>query len=222
MEGKGKKEKNYCNGKIYCIRNNEDDDIYIGSTTQPLSKRFYKHKQSLQMASRSRYKIYQKMTDIGEDKFYIELLEEYPCENVEQLRKREGELIRQYKPTLNKQIAGRTRNEWIEENKDNIKSQVHGYYLNNKERIKEMTDQYKEKHKDWYKQYYKGYYENNVEQLKEKSRKRYEDKKQEISQKSMDTTNCDLCGCCVRKDGLKRHQKTNKCKQSTVNENINI
>ena len=81
---------------VYCIRNNEGDDIYIGTTTQPLSKRFYKHKQSLQMSSRSRYKIYQKMTDIGEDNFYIELIEEYPCENVEQLRKREGELIRRY------------------------------------------------------------------------------------------------------------------------------
>ena len=35
-----KNGKDFSKGKIYCIRNNIDDEIYIGSTTQPLSKRF--------------------------------------------------------------------------------------------------------------------------------------------------------------------------------------
>ena len=34
----------YENGKIYKIVNDVDDDIYIGSTTQPLCKRFGDHK----------------------------------------------------------------------------------------------------------------------------------------------------------------------------------
>ena len=38
--------KDYKNGKIYCIRNNIDDNIYVGSTTQPLSKRMALHRQS--------------------------------------------------------------------------------------------------------------------------------------------------------------------------------
>ena len=37
----------YKNGKIYSIRNSIDDDVYIGSTTQPLSKRFFWHKQGM-------------------------------------------------------------------------------------------------------------------------------------------------------------------------------
>ena len=30
--------RNYQNGKIYCIRNYINDEIYVGSTTQALSK----------------------------------------------------------------------------------------------------------------------------------------------------------------------------------------
>ena len=48
------------------------------------------------------------MREIGKQRFYIELYEEYPCENIEQLRKREGEIIRELKPTLNKRIEDRT------------------------------------------------------------------------------------------------------------------
>ena len=36
--------RDYKNGKIYCIRNTLDDNIYVGSTTQPLSKRMVKHR----------------------------------------------------------------------------------------------------------------------------------------------------------------------------------
>ena len=42
--------------------------------------------------------------------WYIELYENYPCENKEQLNKREGEIIREI-GTVNKQIAGRTYKE---------------------------------------------------------------------------------------------------------------
>ena len=34
----------YKNGKIYQILNNINDEVYVGSTIQPLSKRFYCHK----------------------------------------------------------------------------------------------------------------------------------------------------------------------------------
>ena len=35
----------YSNGKIYTIRNrNDDTKIYVGSTSQPLYKRFHQHK----------------------------------------------------------------------------------------------------------------------------------------------------------------------------------
>ena len=47
------------------------------------------------------------MKDLGTDNFYIELLEKYPCNDVEELRAKEGERIRKT-ATLNSQVAGRT------------------------------------------------------------------------------------------------------------------
>ena len=33
----GESSRKYENGKVYCTRNNIDDDIYVGHTTQALS-----------------------------------------------------------------------------------------------------------------------------------------------------------------------------------------
>ena len=35
------------NAKIYCIRNYNDSDVYVGSTCQPLSKRMADHRMSI-------------------------------------------------------------------------------------------------------------------------------------------------------------------------------
>ena len=133
--------RDYSNGKIYCIRNSEDDEFYIGSTTQPLSKRFQSHKTSLKGYKKDR-KLYSKMNVLDTDKFYIELIEEYPCDNIEQLNRREGEIIRQMKPTLNKQVAGRTINEWREDHKEDIRDDKRQYHLENQEKFNEKSRQW--------------------------------------------------------------------------------
>lgn len=56
------------------------------------------------------------MRELGVDHFYIELIEDYPCETIDQLRKKEGLYIREI-GTLNLRVEGRTK-EHIEENKD--------------------------------------------------------------------------------------------------------
>ena len=101
--------KDFKNGRIYCIRNTIDDDIYVGSTCQPISKRMAKHRDSMKEVNRNT-KIFTRMRDIGVDNFYIELIEECPCDNLEQLRRREGHFIREM-ATLNQHIAGRTSQE---------------------------------------------------------------------------------------------------------------
>jgi group I intron endonuclease len=101
----------YSKGKIYRILNNVDDDCYIGSTTQPLSKRMAVHRKDMNAASNRDRLLYIKMRLHGAENFYIELVEEYPCENVEQLRKREGHYIREM-GTLNKLVSGRSTDEW--------------------------------------------------------------------------------------------------------------
>ena len=118
------------------------------------------------------------MDKIGFDNFYIELIEEHPCENVEQLRRREGEIIREMKPSLNKEIAGRTGKEWYEDNKEARTEQI---------------KQYKSDNSEWYKQYWKEYFEKNKDKIKPYQKKWYEENKDTIQQNRSVKVECP-CG----------------------------
>ena len=63
-------------------------------------------------------KLYKTMKALGRENFYIELLEECACDNCMQLTSREGELIAEYKSTLNHMINIRTNRKYYEENKE--------------------------------------------------------------------------------------------------------
>jgi hypothetical protein len=116
----------YNNGKIYTIRCHDDKDlIYVGSTTQPLYKRFYEHKRD--SIVHNKRAIYSKMNEIGSDRFYIELHKLYSCNSKEELNKREGEIIRLI-GTLNMDIAGRTKSEYYTDNKEKMNIKDRKYY----------------------------------------------------------------------------------------------
>lgn len=120
-------------GKIYIIRSKYDENlIYIGSTFADLNYRFNRHR--FQATTRLHRYITENNDDW--DNWDIELYEELECNNKEQLLKREGEIIRLFlneNPlgTLNKGIAGRTKKEYIQDNKDKIKDIRKRYYHNN-------------------------------------------------------------------------------------------
>jgi hypothetical protein len=118
----------YKNGKIYKIWSPQGDDIYIGSTIQPLYARLYAHKEKMNTCNSKI--LFEKYDDVR-----IELLECCPCDNKEQLNKKEGEYIRKL-DCVNRRIAGRTIKEWHEDNKEH-KKQTKEYRKNNKEKIKE-------------------------------------------------------------------------------------
>jgi len=110
----------YHGGKIYTLRSPSTDKIYIGSTTQPLWKRKGQHK-------------VKKANELSQlDDFYIELLENFKCENRNELNKREGELIRANDKCVNKYIAGRTHKEWSKEWYENNKEEIQKRYYANK------------------------------------------------------------------------------------------
>ena len=76
----------YKNGKIYTIRYRNDDSlIYVGSTTQPLYKRFSVHKAHSKISEKENVQLYQKFNTTDTNDWYIELYEDYPCERREQL-----------------------------------------------------------------------------------------------------------------------------------------
>ena len=81
---------NYKNGEIHSVRCYSDDTlIYIGSTTQTLAKRWGDHK--LQYSTGNHVPYHKIITDIND--WYLQLEEEFPCNNKEQLEGKEFEIM---------------------------------------------------------------------------------------------------------------------------------
>ena len=104
---------NYEEAKIYALRSNLTDKIYIGSTTQPLYKRFHSHRRMKDVKTLSASIMFQ-FNDV-----YIELIEKYSCKDKDELTKREGEIIRENKDDcVNLRIAGRSFETYKQEERE--------------------------------------------------------------------------------------------------------
>ena len=129
----------YNDGKIYTIRCLTDKTlIYVGSTTQELSKRFGDHKSICKSEKWKNYKLYKEVNGDWRN-WYIELNQLYPCSCKEELKAKEGEIIRKI-GTLNVRIEGRTKQEWNEDNKEHRLEKQRNYNKINKEIISEKRE----------------------------------------------------------------------------------
>ena len=104
----------YSKGKIYHIKNTINDDVYVGSTCASLAIRMTKHR--FNGTHDKGHALFDLIAEHGVDKFYIELIEDYPCSSKHELLAREGHFIKE-RGTINKRIAGRTSKQWYEEHK---------------------------------------------------------------------------------------------------------
>jgi hypothetical protein len=119
-------------GKIYVIKSQETENVYIGSTCSPLLKRMSCHKSAfktnaIKMGSA---KHILKYADA-----YIELVENFPCETRRALLDREGEITKNNPNCINTVIQGRTITEYRAEHKDKLKLQRKNYDIKNKESV---------------------------------------------------------------------------------------
>jgi hypothetical protein len=106
----------YENGKIYTIRSISNKElVYVGSTCQKLCMRWMDHKSRCKQEKYQHMALYKHMIELGMNDFYIELYEECPCQNKEQLTRREGAIIREI-GVLNHVIPGRSPKEYFEDN----------------------------------------------------------------------------------------------------------
>ena len=132
----------YNNGKIYTIRCRTDNSlIYVGSTIQPLHKRFHSHKSNYTKNKCDNRLLYSKMNELGFDSFFIELYENYSCNSKEELNKREGEVIREI-GNLNMLISGRSKREYLDENKERFIDYRKQYHQDHKMEKKEYEQKY--------------------------------------------------------------------------------
>ena len=197
-------DERYKNGKIYVVKcKNDDTLIYVGSTINKLNDRLTGHR------SQKGCYLY-KYVNGDWDSWYIELYEEYPCNNKKELEKREGEVIRLF-GTINKGIAGRTYKEWVEDNKEKIAKRKKIYSENNKEKIAERKKIYNEKNKEIIAEKEKKYREDNKEKIAERKKIYHEENKVILAEKRKENVKCDNCGSIVVRHGLLNHKRTKKC-----------
>lgn len=139
----------YQNGKIYRIYSkSHPDQQYFGSTIQRLTKRFTKHKSEHRLykidGSRKWYSSFQ-ILDYGDA--VIELIEDFPCNNRDELNIREDYYIQNFN-CINKCRAHITEDEkkeyqteYYEQNIEKIKGYLKEYNKQNAEKIKKHKNE---------------------------------------------------------------------------------
>jgi hypothetical protein len=173
--------KAYQTGKIYKIVNiNDPEEFYIGSTKNLLRSRWQGHKQACE--KNPHRKLYLLMNELGLDCFKIILLEDYPCDNRDQLRMREHHWITLLKPKLNQ-----------------IKA-----YLSQEDKVL-YKKEHKAVHKEQYAQWSKTSYEEHKEERIVYHKNYYEQHKDEILAVMKLPVECETCGKLISKGNMLRH-----------------
>ena len=88
-------------GKVYKVTCHHCNLIYIGSTKQPLSKRFSLHKSNARQHKTCHRCLYEHMNEVGFENFNIILIETFENVNREQLRAHEDRFICKYDTVKN-------------------------------------------------------------------------------------------------------------------------
>lgn len=183
----------YQQGKIYCLRSHQTDDIYIGSTTQPLSVRMAGHRRKCKHWKEGKGHYVSSYELLEYDDCYIELIEKCPCDCRMELERREGQLIREM-DCINKRVAGRTKKEYTEENREMVLQRKKEEYQRNKERYRQRKKEYYQENKEHITQQKKEYNETNKEKIRERRNKK---------------VTCE-CGCTYTRSNKVNHERSKK------------
>ena len=180
----------YSQGKIYMLTSEQTPEIYIGSTKETLEERLTKHKSDYKRWLEGKYHYVSSYEILQYEDCEIKLIQNYPCNTEQELRKKEGE-YQIMMDCVNKHIAGRTCKEYHKE-----------YY--SRPEVKEHRKEY-EKKRPCRKEYRKEY--NQRPGIKEHQKKYREKNKEEIKKKASQKIKC-ICGSEIRKDNMRRHEQS--------------
>jgi hypothetical protein len=199
----------YKNGKIYKIVDRNNENIYIGSTIQSLNIRLSQHKCVYKRKENGIYSFITSFNIIKNDDFYIELIEEYPCNNRYELELRERFHI-DNNNCVNFIIPTRTIEEWNEENREELLEYHKQYNLEHIDEIKEQMKQHYLEHRDEKLEYQKQYNLQHRDEYLKYQKQRYLKNRENILEKAKVKVRCDICKCEVNKSFMNSHVKTKK------------
>jgi hypothetical protein len=167
---------NYSNGKIYKVWSLNGNKIYIGSTTKEyLSQRMDTHRQNYKKWKNNKHHyitIFDIFDEYELDNCKIELLESKECKDKHELLKLEGEYIRKLE-CVNKCIAGRTKKEYYNDNRNIILEDKKRYHIINKEIRCNKQKEYRIENKELIKLKKKEWYELNKEEINKRRKEKY-------------------------------------------------
>lgn len=188
----------YSKGKIYRLVCNVTGLEYIGHTTQPLSVRKGKHVVDFKRWKEGKQHYISSVKVMEHGDFDIFLIEDCPCDNVEQLRARERHWIESTEGRVNRYIPSRTKAEhsiqYRAENKERIAERKRAYFQENKECIYEKRRQLCLDNKERVAEYMRDYRQRN---------------KERISQRRKAPVQCE-CGSVIQYCMIARHEQTKK------------
>jgi len=174
----------YSQSKIYKIVSPSKNITYYGSTTYDLQKRLINHIRKYKYYKDGKTN-YVSVNDVLEcDDAVIELVENFSCNNRKELTDREAYYIKNNE-CINKNIPGRTYQEWKLENIDNIKEYQKGYQKEYRKQKKEENRKANEKyileiekeihneHKQYMRNYMKKYYQKHKDKISSYYREKY-------------------------------------------------
>jgi len=160
-------------GRVYKIIDNTNNNVYIGSTKKPLRLRLQQHKANYKSYLKGGTNYIKSFDIIKNDDYKIEELEFIEYENKKELYLREKFYIKN-NDCINKNITGRSKKEYYDDNIQKILKYHKEHYENHKDDKKEYYQLNKEKRAEYQNKYYennkdkqKAYYEKNKEKIKE-------------------------------------------------------
>jgi len=197
-----KKSKDYGKGKIYMIRCNKTQLIYIGSTTkQYLSQRMGRHVACYKHWTNGKGPYMSSFDIIKNGDYIILLVELYPCKSNDELRMRE-----QYHIDLNVWCMNKNR---AYSTAEQHKAQIKEYYETHKEAITEQKKGYYEAHKEENAEYHKEYCEEHREEKAKYDKKYREANKEAITEQRKVKITCS-CGAVICQYDKSKHERTKK------------
>lgn len=185
---------NYHEGKIYKIVSESSGLQYIGSTCEPtLAKRMVGHMAHYRAYLNNKYHFVTvfKVLEYNDHKIY--LIENFHCENKDQLRSREGYWIQKIE-CVNKNIAGRSYKEYQQIYKENNTEKLKTYRMNNKKYLATRN---------------KIYYNVNRTNILEKT-KAYQLKNKDMIRAKQNTEIICECGSRLTYANMARHKRSKK------------
>jgi hypothetical protein len=181
---------NYANGQIYkLVSFNLPNMPYYGSTTIGLSKRKGVHVSEFKKHGFNVGGCTSRIV-IGAGDYEIIWVEDFPCDNKDQLKARERYYI-ENRVCVNKNVPGRTKEEW---------QQANPMYM--KEYLREWRQANSMYAREWYKANANAYAE------------RYKENGAAQRARQAERIQCTVCDCMISRGKIAQHQRTAKCKRA--------